>query len=388
MMNISELKNYLYNLGGASRGLDNFSDFLAKYDNPQNKFKCIHVLGTNGKGSTTAILEKLLENKFCQVATFTSPALIDVFDRIQINRTDICEDDFTRIFNLIYKDAKLHQLGFFEILTAIAFIYFAEQNVNYAIIEAGVGGKHDCTSVINAQVRLLTNVGYDHVDILGASLEEILIQKLGACKPGDTLITTINEKTLKTIAEKWCEKNSVSCLFVSNYVEYELNLLGSHQKQNASLAYECCKVLQLNLTEEMVKNSFKTVCWRGRFEKIAENAYIDGAHNIDGIYQSLKTADQIFGKKNYNVISSILKGKDVRMFNKVFNEHANKTTFTTFEYLRAYTREELLEFDVNVNFNLKQLIDEAINSNDNYLFTGSLYFITEIIKYLNNKKER
>ncbi len=241
-MDIKQIKSYLYNLGGASRGLDNFSEFLSKYDNPHQKLRTIQVLGTNGKGSTTAILQRLLSEKYQSVATFTSPALIDVFDRIQINRTDISTEDFTRIFNLIIDDAKEHHLGFFEILCAIAFIYFAENNVEVAIIEAGLGGESDCTSVIDAEVRLLTNVGFDHTEVLGDTIESILKQKLGACTSGDVLITAITDKELTCIIDEYCKVNNINVIYSKNDFDYNLNLIGNHQKSNAALAYECFKI--------------------------------------------------------------------------------------------------------------------------------------------------
>lgn len=376
------IKEYFYNLGGASRGIENFLEFLAKYDNPHTKYKTIQVLGTNGKGSTTAMVQKLLENKFAKVATFTSPALIDMYDRIQINRIDISEAEFEKIFDLIHDEAVYHQLGFFETLCAIAFIHFANENVDYAIIEAGIGGVRDCTSVIDAQVRLLTNVGFDHVEVLGNTLKKILLQKVGACRSGDTLITTIDEGSQKQVIKKYCKENNVECIFAKKLTKYDLSLMGEYQFKNAGLASECIKFLNVELTEEEFENSFKRVVWCGRFQNIANNTYIDGAHNIDGLLQSIETANKHFGKNNYKVISSVLRGKDVYAFNKILCDNASETTFTTFDYPRAYTIEEMNEFDVKKDFELFSIIDTAIDSNDNYLFVGSLYFVTEIIKYL------
>lgn len=381
-MNIIEIKNYLYNLGGASKGLDNFREFLSLYDNPHLKYKTIQVLGTNGKGSTTAMIEKLLENKY-NVATFTSPAIIDVFDRIQINRLDISEDDFVEIANLIYDDAIKYSLGFFEVLCAIAFIYFSRNNIDYAIIEAGLGGMCDCTSVIKSEVKLLTNVSYDHVDILGNSLEEILMQKIGGVK-NETLLTTLSNETLIPKMKEYCQNNNVELNIIKEKYNKELGLVGEYQKTNASLALACIKHLKIDLSEEIIEESFKNINWNGRFQKISDNIYLDGAHNLDGVKCSLETATNIFGNKNFNVVSSILAGKDIVQFSKMYKEKAKGVVFTTFDYPRAMKKEELLCYNLDVELDFKKLLNNAFKSNENYLFTGSLYFVTEILKYLEN----
>ncbi len=384
-MNFSEVRNYMHYVGGSTRGRDNFEEFLKEIDNPHKKIRTIQVLGTNGKGSTSAFLQKLLENKYEKVATFTSPAIVDICDRIQINRSDIPRDDFVRIFNEIHEKAKRYHLGFFEILSAIAFIYFDENNVDYAVIEAGIGGKRDCTSAINAQARLLTNVGYDHTEILGDSIEEILIQKIGACNSGDTLITTINKQDQCEIIDKYCRENHINLIYVKNKTEHNVGLVGEYQKYNAALAHECVKFLGINLTSTQVENAFNTVVWRGRFEKIRDNFYIDGAHNIDGVINSMNTANDVFGKGNYNIISSVLKGKDIYKFEEIFKKNAKNVVFTTFSYPRAYTREELSELDLSIDLDLNKLINNTFNSSENFLFIGSLYFMTEIINILNNE---
>ncbi|MFV0499582.1 MAG: bifunctional folylpolyglutamate synthase/dihydrofolate synthase [Bacilli bacterium] len=384
-MNDLEIKEYLYNIGGASKGIDNFKNFLSCYGNPEEKVKCIHVLGTNGKGSTTVMLAKILQTKYKKVGTFTSPAFLDVYDRIQINRIDIEKVKFNKIFNLIYQDTLKYHLGFFEILCAIAFIYYDQEGVDYMIIEAGVGGKYDCTSVINPDVRLLTNVGYDHIDVLGNTLDDILMQKLGACRNGDNLITTISKEHYSSVIE-YCKQNNITYVLVNKIVDFNLSLQGIHQKINASLVYECIRFLNINISLNELAECFKNVSWQGRFEKLKENIYLDGAHNIDGIKVCLQTANDIFGKNNYNIVSSILYGKDIKTFNKEFKNNGKTVVFTTFDYKRAYNINDLLHEDVNVCADFKTLIDQAYINDENYLFVGSLYFVTEIHKYLRSRK--
>lgn len=383
MMTINDINDYFKNLGGSTKGIENFRNCMNELNNPQDSFKTIQILGTNGKGSTTAFMQKLLTTKYDKVATFTSPAIVTIYDRIQINCCEIFEEDFVLIFNEIFEVIVKYQLGFFEVLTVIAFIYFERNGVDIAVIEAGLGGKHDCTSIINPEVRLLTNIGLDHTNILGNTEEEICLQKLGALKSNEHLITTIDNKFMK-IVEEFCESNNVSFTHVTKPTTYNVSLIGEHQKMNASLALAC--VDYLNIKIENVEQLLSEVVWMGRFQKVQNNFYIDGAHNELGIRSAIATANQVFGKNNYKVVFSVLKDKDLDSILKLFTNEGILVTFTTFDYARAYNKDELVTLNINYETDYSILVEEALHNKEcNYLFTGSLYFVTEILMYLNNR---
>ncbi len=379
-MNNEQIINYIFNVGNSTRGVTNFEEFLIEIGSPHLDFKSIQVLGTNGKGSTTMFLKGLLRAANLNVATFTSPTVKVIYDRIQINGVDIPSEEFCSIFLEIETQVKKYQLGFFEILSAIAFKYFSKNQVDYAIIEAGIGGLNDCTSFVDCDVRLLTTVSYDHTDLLGNTLEEICVQKLGALKSDEHLITTANSQEALII--DYCKKHSITYQFVNTPVSYDVSLLGDYQKLNASLAIACIKYLKIELDEAQIKAVLQTVKWPGRMQMIKDNILIDGAHNVEGLTACLNYCDAKFGKDNYTIVFSCLKDKDILAMSSQLFERATNVTVTTFDFYRAYSKEEIAALPMECEPDFKRLVDKAFASSDNYLFVGSLYFIYDILHYV------
>lgn len=382
---VNKVIDYIFKSGNSKRGRASFEQFLKDIGNPHLDFKSVQVVGTNGKGSTTQFLQSLLRTKYDSVATFTSPTVKVVYDRIRINNEDISEHDFVTIFMEIEAKIREYELGFFEILTAIAFKYFSKKCVDYAIIEAGIGGISDCTSIVDCDIRLLTTVGIDHVDILGSTKEEICLQKLGALKENECLVTTVNDPTLIPIIENFCLNNKNKLIFVSKGVEYDLVLNGEYQKFNAALALECSRQLGVELSEREIINAFSTVTWPGRMEKIADNFYLDGAHNKEGLNAALDYCDKVFGVNNYKVVFSCLKDKDLKEMYKILNDRCNDITFTSFEFIRAYTKKDLDVFPYKCTWDYPSIVEDALREKENYLFVGSLYFVFEIHRYLEKR---
>lgn len=385
MLSSKEIYDYITNVGSSRRGIDNFTKFLEEIGNPHKELKVIHIVGTNGKGSTTMFLQSLLQCRYDKVSTFTSPSIIDIYDRIRINNKFISEEDFNKIFNDIYDLCVRYQLGFFQILTAITFIYFKEQNVDIAVIEAGIGGKNDGTSVVNSEVRLLTTVDQDHTNILGNDIYDICTEKIGALKPKEHLITTVCDKSLRSVIEEFCSTNDNTVEFVCMKTKFDVALVGDFQKYNANLAIECCKYLGLDLSEEEIKSALLAVKWPGRFERITDSFYIDGAHNKQGLRNAVKTANKVFGKNNYKIIFSCLRDKNIQYLYNIIYEYNPNIVVTTFNYHRAYNERELSRYNYEIELDFRKLVDEAYVSDTNYLLVGSLYFICDVIKYLQTK---
>ncbi len=379
-MNEKKIIDYIFTVGNSKRKVDNFKEFLREIGNPHLDFKSIQIIGTNGKGSTAMFLKSLLRQANKTVATFTSPTVKVVYDRIQIDSVNISSEEFCKIFNEIECKIKKYQLGFFEILTAIAFKYFSKSKIDYAIIEAGIGGLNDCTSFVDCDVRLLTTVSYDHMDLLGYTIEEICFQKLGALNPCEHLITTANNAH-KFIAD-YCSNKSITYEFVKKPVNYNVSLLGEYQKMNASLALRCISHLDIELSEKQIIMALKSVKWPGRMQLIRENVLVDGAHNVEGILACTNFCNKHFGKNNYTIVFSCLKDKEIESMINYLKMSSNKIIFTTFDFYRAYNRSELENLSIDTELDYKKLVDNAFNSNENYLFVGSLYFIYDILHYV------
>ncbi|HPM15366.1 MAG TPA: folylpolyglutamate synthase/dihydrofolate synthase family protein, partial [Bacilli bacterium] len=284
------------------------------FGSPQNKIKYVHVGGTNGKGSTVSFIKTVLMKAGYQVGTYVSPYVISFNERIQFNDNYISDEDILRIGNRIISEYdEIERRGivhptFFEFITLMAFIYFSElKNLDIVILEVGLGGLLDSTNIVTPLVSVITNVAFDHMKILGNTLEEIAMNKLGIVKPNIPLVTLENEK-LTELFETRCEETNSKLILVKkrdiqniqvsktetvfDYKEYKrikTNKLGYYQTENASVALEALEYLRsccgFKITNDDIYRGFRDVYWPGRLQVLSLKPYIivDGAHNIDGI---------------------------------------------------------------------------------------------------------
>ncbi len=280
-MSYSETVNYLYNLQkyGIKFGLDNISRLMSALDNPHTSFLSVHVAGTNGKGSTSAIIASILKTAGFKVGLFTSPHIISFTERIRVNGEEITENEVIELAEEI-KDIVVH-LGdfsptFFEVVTAMALLYFKRKKVDIAVIEVGMGGRLDATNIITPEISIITNISYDHKEFLGDTLKEIAHEKAGIIKKGVPVVASYQEsEAMKVIEQKAIEKNSELyiygrdfssvlkrndssgiCFDYSSGDSFTINdlvlpLAGEHQMQNASVAIKAATiVLNNNITAE------------------------------------------------------------------------------------------------------------------------------------------
>lgn len=359
-------------------------------------YKCIHVAGTNGKGSTVSYLKNMLIQAGYKVGTFISPFVVIFNERITLNNQYISDEDFVRLCNHVYLNltASNLEISFFEILTVIAFLYFEENEVDYAIIETGVGGRLDSTNVINKEVALITNVGLDHQDMLGDTLEKIAKEKLGIVD--DVLITSIQD-SLRPMVEEYTRMRNSKLIFTDRVDElentitstkfsyktnkYELSMLGEHQATNASLAIEAVHYLRDNkgliITDEQIKSGLRNAFWPGRLEKVGNRVYVDGAHNREGVESLVKFLNKFEDKKQ--IIFSCLADKPVDNMIHLLDEVADEIIFTQFDYPRCEQAEVLYN---KSNHPRKTLVDDykkTLTMADDTMLTvycGSLYFIS------------
>ena len=307
--------------------LDKMRFYLSLFDNPHEKFKSIHITGTNGKGSTVAFLKSVLRSAGFNVATFTSPYITCFNERICYNENYISDVDLLNIANLIIEKYELIKENgydlptFFEFITILAFIYYSKlENLDIVLVEVGMGGRLDATNVITPLVSVITNVTLEHTQILGDTLEKIAKEKLGIVKTNSILVSGNIDKSLISIFDETCKDKSSKHIksllteveilkkdiYLSEIIldgrKYIINLPGNHQIDNAICAYNVLETLKTvdkkwnaKLNYEIYSKGFKNVFWQGRLEIISDDPLIviDGCHNIDGVKRVTEFVKQL-----------------------------------------------------------------------------------------------
>src|SRR5688572_6062426 len=328
----SEAIEFLYKLRlfGTKLGLENAIELARVNGTPQEKLRFIHVAGTNGKGSTCAMLESIYRAEGLKVGLFTSPHLVSFTERIQVNRACIPEEDVARLTLAIMeslggRDMELWPLRptFFEFVTIMALIYFREQNCDLVIWETGMGGRLDATNIVTPLVSVITNIQHDHQHWLGNSLEEIAREKAGIIKPGVPVITATEQKEGLDVIRKTAKMHQAPLTVISEEVEFarqftdvlqEIPLLGAHQRKNATLALAVCCTLskKIPLGVNAVRSGIKSVSWAGRLQLIKRGEtefLLDGAHNPDGAATLAAALKEYFPHKKPTLILGLFRDK-------------------------------------------------------------------------------
>ena len=324
--NIDKILRELFNLQrlGIKVGLEHTVQLLDEIGNPHKKLKLIHIAGTNGKGSTCSTLTRILINHGFKVGLYTSPHLKKFNERIRINDCQIPDEYIATFFNKNRSKINKIKATFFETTTAMAFNYFKDQAVDYAVIETGLGGRLDSTNVIIPKVCGITSISLDHTEILGDTIEKIAIEKAGIIKECVPIITFQQEEIVLDVIRKVAEEknaildiisddkinilesNEKGTLFTYSGLEITLPLIGDHQVKNCVLAIKIAKkLLGSSFNISTVKKSVKTTKWPGRLEKIKnKNMYYDVAHNFESIRVMIKTISSTHpGKKIIGLFS-------------------------------------------------------------------------------------
>lgn len=400
----------------STKSLEHMRQLVQAYGNPQLGLKFIHVAGTNGKGSIVSYLKEIFYDANYSVGTFTSPYIECFNERISYNKKNIPDELIIKYTNLIiskYDYLEEHGIehpSFFEILTLMCFMYFKDMNTDIAIIETGIGGLLDSTNIITPLLSIISNVSYDHMSILGDTLEEIAINKLGIVKENIPLVTISNPK-LNDLFTETCAKLNSKLVLVNkediknvdikigatkfdylNYKNINIKMSGLYQTENASIAIEAANLLKeyYSLSDENILNGLKNTFWLGRLEVVQENPYIilDGAHNIDGIqrlHEFIKTI-----KKDFNKIILVLAISSNKETRKMINEiesDVDRIIFTSFTYKRSEDYLILYNYsnhpNKEYNNDILSIISQSKNNKDNntiWIFSGSLYFVSELRK--------
>ncbi len=305
------------------KDIGNIISACKKLKNPQNKFKSIHITGTNGKGSVAHILASILQESGYNTGLYTSPHLKDFRERIKINGNIISKKKVND-FVSINKDTFLKlQMSLFEMTVAMAFNHFANEKVDIAIIETGLGGRLDSTNIINPMISIITNIGLDHTKLLGDSIEEIAKEKAGIIKDNTPIIIGSRQKKVEYIFREVSESKNAEIYFSDIISNYKTDLKGNYQKQNISTALKSIEILRKldwtiseNNINDGLMNVVKNTGLYGRWQIISKKplTICDTAHNIDGIKHIMKELKNtphnnlhfVFGTVNDKETDSIL----------------------------------------------------------------------------------
>ncbi len=361
-------------------GLDRISAVLKLLGNPQDKLKCFHVAGTNGKGSVCAIIASVLQEAGMNVGLYTSPHIFKYTERIKINGEDISDTDFAKyVFEIVEAADKngIH-LTEFEILTAVMFKYFADNNVEFVVLETGLGGRFDATNVIKSNLcSIITHIDLDHTERLGNTKDKIAFEKAGIIKQGCPVVTCEGYEAIKDKAD---ECNSLFVMVAPFEDTSELALKGTYQQENLSLALAAIKLVYPKIPEEIILKGLHNVKHPCRFEYIQDkNILIDAAHNPNGASALRASLDWYFPDKKRRFIFGCLKTKDYeKMMDILFSEgdeiylnHFDYPGSVDFEILQAACKYPVKQF---------KSLDE-INLYDGQLtiICGSFYMLKDIL---------
>ncbi len=331
--NIGKILEELYSLErlGIKVGLEHTVKLLDEIGNPHKKLKLVHIAGTNGKGSTCSILAKILINHGFKVGLYTSPHLKKFNERIQINNCQISDDYIASFFKKNRAKINKIEATFFETTTAMAFNYFNDQAVDYAVIETGLGGRLDATNVILPKVCGITSISLDHTEILGNTIEKISIEKAGIIKQNVPTLTFEQKTSVLEVLKKEADRKNSNLdiitnskidiiksdengtLFTYSDLDFELSLIGKHQVKNCVLAINLAKKLLGGLfNSSKVKKSIKTTKWPGRLEQLKNNnMYYDVAHNFESIKAMIKTISNTHNNKKVIGLFSLKNDKNI-----------------------------------------------------------------------------
>lgn len=388
--------------------LEKVSYALDLLGHPEKNLPMIHVAGTNGKGSTIAFLSQLLQGQGFRVGTFVSPHIETVRDRICMNQEPISQADFqatlAQVHSLEEQVAQVYEpFSYFETLFLTMLVYFSQQNLDYALIEVGIGGGSDVTVLVQPMLTLITSIGLDHQDLLGSSLREIAEQKAGIVKPRVPLLAgPLEEESRAVCSRKAQEADAPFYSYGADfYIEenqfyrqgkiwlsgLELGLKGQHQVENAALALQAFYLLLeksgQEVQSEAVLTSLQATKWAGRLEQVAQvpAIYLDGAHNLPGIERLLDFIKDEAGGK-VTVLFSALRRKDFQEMLDRIEERLPKAqlVLTSFAYDGVFESKDISSsgrYVADYPAFIREWQAQA-EQTDCLFITGSLYFISEV----------
>lgn len=412
-MNYTETLNFIHSFKGNGRRpqLERMRWLLKQAGNPQTHFPTVHIVGTNGKGSTTNYLQNILTKSGYQVGTFTSPYITRFNERISINGTEIPDKDLISLVEkaqVLLDDLEEHTAfdrpTEFELVTLLMFLYFDLKQVDMAIIEAGIGGRLDSTNVLSPELVICTSIGFDHTETLGNSLLDIANHKAGVMPENTPILLGrvsaevehfFNQKSLDLQAPLAVIDREIQLLPKDNQtiqVSYDhwespdlkLPMLGRHQENNAGLAVTAAHLLAQTfpkITNKSIQDGICDTHWPGRSEWIGNNIYLDGAHNPQGIASLKQVLKDNFTNRKVHILFAGLRRKPLADLLEELKDY--DITVTSFDFFEALPLDDYpKDFKRAADYRDWLAQAESSDSEDLFVVTGSLYFISEVRNYL------
>jgi len=399
---------------------------LKRLGEPQQAARSVHIAGTKGKGSTSAMIASVLAASGYRTGLYTSPHLHTFRERIQVDSRLIAEEEFAGIVEGLRPEVEavnrlggLGELTTFEILTALAFVYFKERGVDFQVLETGLGGRLDATNVVKPEVCIITSISFDHTEVLGHTLAQIAVEKAGIIKPGGSVVSARQSPEASAVIEKVCWERGASLIKVGEEVAWRRNrfsdsgqsfqlkgtrgeyaltipLLGEHQLENAAVAVSALEVLAdqgAKISPESIAKGLSQVHWPGRLQILQHNPLfvVDGAHNADSAMKLREALKQYFDFDNAILIVGTSQEKDIAGIVAELSPLPSMVIVTRSHHPRAVATSELrAEFS---KWGVKPQVTEDVPSavelalaetkpRDLICATGSLFVVAEVIEYL------
>lgn len=415
---------------GMKPGLKRMEWMMERLEHPEREQKAVHIGGTNGKGSTVTFLRSILQAGGYTVGTFTSPYIETFNERISVNGKPISDAEILQLANVIRPladELDKTELGGpteFEVITAMAFYYFARiYPVDIVIYEVGLGGRFDSTNIVQPMLSIITNIGLDHVNILGHTYGGIAYEKAGIVKRQKPVFTAVNKLEALEIIEKKAEDMAAPIFRLNTEFtiedhtslskgesftlktndraleKLETSLIGEHQTENASLAVMAAQYLNdhnaFSLTEEAIREGLKHSYWPGRFEVISDDPLVimDGAHNEEGVTALVHALSTRYQDREIHIVFCAMKDKKLDKMIEKLDGIADKITFTSFAFPRAASAHALYQISHSDNKFADEDYQKVIRSEfadlpsgSMLVITGSLYFISEVKQSLTKIK--
>ena len=403
-------------LVGSRFGTDCEKELLSLLGNPQDKLRFIHVAGTNGKGSFCSMMSSVLQKQGYKVGLYTSPYIVVFNDRIRVNGLPIAEDDINDLFLRVRQKADTMKTppSSFDFITAAAFLWFYETKCDIVVLEVGLGGRYDSTTVIkNSLLSVITGIAFDHTETLGDTIEKIAWEKAGIIKENCPALYGGNDEKALAVIEKECEekhseltvKNPDSLKILSTTLdgtefefdgkEYFIRLLGLYQPANAATVLTAIDVLRkhgFEISETAVKDGLSSAVWQARFEKIADEPVVlyDGGHNPQGVRAAVESVRAYFGDKKINLLVGILADKAHGEMAEELAKIADRVICIAPPSPRALPAEALAEEFCEAGANaraansIKEGVKIALSYKKPVLVIGSLYSYNDVTESVRN----
>ena len=405
-------------LAKAEFNLDRLFALMEELGNPQNKYPIIHVAGTKGKGSVSALCASGLQVAGYKVGLYTSPHLLDYCERIQVNGEAISHELLVELVEEIKPAvAKIPKLTTFEITTALGFLAFATLGCNAAVIEVGLGGRLDATNIVTPKVSVITSLSYDHMAVLGDTLAKIAGEKAGIIKRGVPVVSAPQKAEALEVLERVAKMNDCEFTLVGKDIKYEplaasldgqslrlidnlrpltfdlqLPLLGSHQLENAATAYAALKVSGLEISDEAIQKGFAQVKWRGRFEIARRDPPVifDSAHNEDSFAKLHETLETYFPGKQAYLIFGASEDKNIPGMFAAMKPKIKRLIVTRADHPRALEVETIVELARQsgleneavspVEYALARALELSAKDGSIVLSAGSMFVTAEVMR--------